>query len=233
MSVHGNSWPAALRNWSHAVALACCALSLCLVKVGLGGEGGNVLADAQIEQAGNEVRAGLEHTDEFIEKGRWDDAVETLFRIVENHGDALIEVPVSGGASELGFAKFIRLSEYCQRKVASWHTEAPEALAASRRRMDQLAHQWYQQAIDTGNESSLHRIVDELLLSSHGDQALLRLGELMLERGNHRLARHYWESLSPRLRVPAAVAEVLECRPGCDWWTALRRRPLDSAWPKI
>ncbi|MGM0488186.1 MAG: PQQ-binding-like beta-propeller repeat protein [Planctomycetota bacterium] len=223
----------AFGNSNRAATLACCALSLCFVNVGLAAGGENQLADAQIERAGNDVRSGLEHTDELIEKGRWDDAVETLLRIIENHGDALIEVPVSGPASELGFAKFIRVSEYCQRKMASWHTETPEALAAARRRMDELAHQWYQEAIDTVDESVLNRIVEELLLSSHGDQALLRLGELVLERGNHRLARYYWESLSPRLRVPPPVAEVLGCRRGCDWWTALRRRPLDSSWPKI
>ncbi len=45
----------------------------------------------QIEEAGNEVRAWLEHVNEFLKDGQWKDAVETLRRVMENRGDRLIE----------------------------------------------------------------------------------------------------------------------------------------------
>lgn len=219
------------RPWG-AILTCCAALYYLAGPVGPA-NGANRLADAQIEQAGNDVMGGLEHADEFMEEERWTDAVETLNRIIENHGDSLIEVPLSELASGLGYSKYVPVSEYCQRKLASWHTEAPAALDLYRRRMDPLARQWYEEATTAGDEVLLGRIVEELLLSSRGDQALLRLGELALERGNHGLARHYWQSVSPRLRVPDPVAKVLGCRPGCDWWTALRSRSLESLWPEI
>lgn len=52
------------------------------------------LADAQIEEAGNDVRAWLEHVNEFLKDGQWTDAVETMRRVMENRGDRLIETPV-------------------------------------------------------------------------------------------------------------------------------------------
>ena len=45
----------------------------------------------QIEEAGNDVRAWLEHVNEFLKDGQWKDAVETLRRVMENRGDRLIE----------------------------------------------------------------------------------------------------------------------------------------------
>ncbi len=191
------------------------------------------LAAAQVEQAGNDVLAGLEHTREFVKDGQWADAVETLSRIMENHRSELIEAPVSAPAKALGFAKFTTVGEHCQRELAAWHARAPEALATYRRRVDPLARQWYEQAIAAANEVQLQRIVDELFLSSSGDQALLQLGELALERGNYLLARSAWERLSRSLRVPPAVANAIGCAPGCSWWTALRGRPLDEVWPTI
>lgn len=209
-------------------------LVLCCVATGpMPVAGSNELADPQIEQAGNDVLAGIEHAEEFIKDGQWNDAVETISRLKENYGHELIEVPVSDLAGELGFARLIPVSTYCQRKLASWQRRAPEALSAYRRRVDQPARQWYEEAIASGNEKLLRRIVDELLLSGSGDQALLRLGELALERGNYTLARSSWQQISPQLRVPRPVAELLGCTPGCRWWAALRNRPLDQLWPQI
>ena len=51
------------------------------------------LADVQIEEAGNDVRAWLEHVNEFLKDEQWTDAVETLRRVMENRGDRLIETP--------------------------------------------------------------------------------------------------------------------------------------------
>ena len=114
------------------IAHHCCLAVLCWLVVPLGiecGEStlvrGDQLAEPQIELAGNDVLAGLEHTGEFIKDGQWSDAVATLIRIMENHGQALIQAPVTAPAKELGFAKFITVSEHCQRELASWHVQAP------------------------------------------------------------------------------------------------------------
>ncbi len=195
--------------------------------------GGEELSVAQVEQAGNDVLAGLEHATEFIKDAQWQDAVETVARLMENHGSALLPAPVSARAEALGHSKLATVSEHCQRELASWHHRAPAALAAYRQRVDDLAAQWLAAATRDRSEAQLQRIVDELLLSSSGDQALLLLGELALERGDYRGARFAWERISPQLRVPPAVARVLQCSPGCSWSMALRGRDLDALWPQI
>ena len=191
------------------------------------------LAEAQIQEVGNDVLAGLEHADEFIKGGQWSDAVETLARIMENQGEALIQVPVAASWKDHGFSLFVPLREYCQRELASWHGRAPEALATYRRRVDALADRWYQEALAAHSEVRLQRIVDELLLSSSGDQALLRLGAMALERGNYTLARRSWEGISLQLRVTPAAAQLLGCAAGRSWWSALRGRSLADLWPQL
>jgi outer membrane protein assembly factor BamB len=191
------------------------------------------LANAQVDEAGNDVRAWLEHVNEFVKDEQWTDAVETLRRVMENRGDRLIETPVDPQWQALGFAAYVPLSEYCQMQLASWHVRAPQALALYRQQVETLAARAYEEAIAQGSEGKLQRVADELLMSSVGDQALLRLGEIALERGNYTLARRYWESIHPQLRVFPAAARVLQCAAGGSWWSALRGRNWESRWTQL
>jgi outer membrane protein assembly factor BamB len=191
------------------------------------------LADAQIEEAGNDVRAWLEHVNEFLKDEQWTDAVETMRRVMENRGDRLIEIPVDAQWRTLGFAAYVPLREYCQMQLASWHARAPQALELYRQQVDGIATRAYEEALEQGSEIKLQRVVDELLLSSVGDQALLRLGELALERGNYTLARRSWESIHPQLRVFPAAARLLQCAAGCSWWSALRARDWEPRWAEL
>ena len=52
------------------------------------------------------------------------------------------------------------------------------------------------------------RVVDELFCSTWGDDALLALGELALERADYAAARRSWEQISPLLRDPIGPALV-------------------------
>ena len=98
-----------------------------------------------------------------------------------------------------------------------------EALAAYRRRVDPLAERWYRDGVANRDEALLRRVVDELFCSSWGDDALLALGELALERGDYAAARRYWEQISPLTRDPN----------GKPLWLALRGVDLDKHWPEI
>jgi len=191
------------------------------------------LADAQVDEAGNDVRAWLEHVQEFLKDQQWSDAVESLRRVLENRGDRLIETPVDPQWQALGFTAYVPLSEYCQRQLAAWHAHAPQALALYREQVQPVASRAYDEAIAQGSESRLQRVADELLLSAVGDQALLRLGEMALERGNYTLARRHWESIHPQLRVFPAAAQVLQCAAGCSWWSALHGRDWQARWPAL
>lgn len=191
------------------------------------------LTDVQVDEAGNEVRAWLEHVEAFLADAQWEDAVETLRRVMENRGDRLIETPVDAVWQARGFVAYVPLRDYCQKQLASWHTRAPQALTLYRQQVEGVAVRAYEEALAQGSEAGLQRIVDELLLSSVGDQALLRLGEMALERGNYTLARRSWESIHPQLRVFPAAAQVLGCVPGCAWWSALRGRNWEAQWSAL
>ena len=187
----------------------------------------------QVEEAGNDVRAWLEHVTEFLREKQWSDAVETLRRVMENRGDQLMAVPVDPQWQTLGFTALIPVREYCQMRLSAWRWSAPEALAVYRQQVDPLAKRLYDEAIAEGNEAKLQRLVDEMLLSSYGDQAALRLGEMALERGSYGLARRSWESIHPQLRVSGEAAGVLRCTVGRSWWSALRGRDWQSQWPAL
>lgn len=220
-------WPVRARR-AFLIAVCSAAVSMVLVRANAG-----ELADAQVEEAGNDVLAGLDHVNELLRGQQWEEAVESLRRVMEDRGDRLIRVALAPEWESLGFATFVRLSEYCQAQLASWHVRAPEALAAYRRRVDSVATQWYAEAVAERSEAKLRRVVDELMLSSDGDQALLRLGEMALERGNYTAARDYWERISAGLRVPVAAARLLNCPAGCSWWLALRGRSWEEMWPQL
>ena len=171
---------------------------------------------------------------EFLEDEQWADAVETLRRVMENRGDRLMETPVDAQWQTLGFAAYVPLSEYCQLQLAAWHVRVLRRLwrsTVSRWKASRCAA--YEEALAAGSESQLQRVADELMLSSVGDQALLRLGEMALERGNYTLARRHWELLHPHLRVFPAAARVLQCAAGCSWWSALRGRDWPARWTEL
>ena len=119
----------------------------------------------QLEEAGNDVRAWLEHVSEFLKEKQWTDAVETLRRVMENRGDQMIATAVDPQWQTLGFTSFIPVREYCQMQLAAWHWQAPEALAVYRQQVDPLAKRLFDEAVADGSEAKLQRIVDEMLLS--------------------------------------------------------------------
>ena len=62
-----------------------------------------------------------------------------------------------------------------------------------------------------------------MFCSSWGDDALLAIGELALERGDYDGARRAWEQISPELRDPQ----------GSSMWHALTGIDLEANWPEI
>jgi outer membrane protein assembly factor BamB len=185
------------------------------------------------DEVGHEERAWLAHVDEFITAGQWQDAVETLRRVMETRGERLIALSAGKAASGSEGELLVPLRVYCQMQIASWQRRAPEALKLYRQQVDERAARLVSEAGAERDAAGLQLVVDELLLSATGDEALLRLGEMALEAGNYTLARHCWESIHPSLRVLPAVARVVRCAPGSSWWLALRGRDLASLWPDL
>jgi outer membrane protein assembly factor BamB len=73
------------------------------------------------------------------------------------------------------------------------------ALGRYRQRVDALADEWYREGLAARDEALLRRVVDEAYCSSSGDDSLLALGELALERADYAAARRNWRQISPQL----------------------------------
>jgi len=187
----------------------------------------------QLDEADNISRSHLERVDRFLEAGGWDEAIETLRRVMDTAGDKMMQVPTDSPESSNGFYKYVTLRNYCQMLLVSLHTSAPEALELYRSRVDPVAERLHRQAVKDRDEEVLRRIVDLHFASSWGDDALLELGELEFGRGNFTQARAAWERISPLLRTQTSEAADPALPPGYPLWLALRGPDLDQAWQTL
>jgi hypothetical protein len=153
----------------------------------------------------------LEQARALAKDKRWDDAVDILRELAAERSDKVVD---------LGDGRYVSLQVACHLELALLPAEG---LAAYRRRVDPLAERWYRDGVAARDEELLRRVVDELFCSSWGDDALMALGELALERGDYPAARRYWEQMSPLMRDPA----------GQPMWIALREIELAEHWPQI
>lgn len=126
--------------------------------------------------------------DYLLEK-QWADAVDILMQISDEYGDSLY--PESTG-------RYLRVSEYCQNLLAGFPREA---ILIYREKVDPRAKRWFEQARAESSEQPLLNIVEQALMSSYGDDALYRLGEIAWEQGALSQARFYWRKLIPGVSV--------------------------------
>ena len=165
------------------------------------------LSDAvQVDEAPNNTLAHLERIDAFIGDQQWNEVVDALNRVTAESGDKLLPLTVTSDARDDldqpgGSRRYVPVSLWCQMRLAMTSQNAPEVLKLYRSQVDPLAKSWFDQSKDTHDEVLLKRIVNELFCSSYGDDALLTLGEIALERGQPATARAYWQRISPQLRA--------------------------------
>lgn len=188
--------------------------------------------EVYFDEAGNEQREQLRRAASFLADKQYDEAVETIRRVLETPGTKLIRA-VPGDHAPAEYSRYVSIQEYGHLQLAALAKSAPEALALYRSRVDPLAERWFKQGVGQRDAKLLARIVDQLFTSSFGDDALYRLGEFALERGEYDRARECWESLSPALRSPAKSKLLPGAAAGRPLWLALRGIDWDKQWPQI
>ena len=129
----------------------------------------------------------LARIDLLIEQRQWKDAVRVIMDLVDGDGTGVIRIDNDRGIS---------LRAWCHRLIAKL---PPKALALYRERIDTSARRWYRQAIANRDHNQLQHLIDRALCSSWGDDGLLALGELALERGDYQQARNAWQCISREL----------------------------------
>jgi outer membrane protein assembly factor BamB len=166
------------------------------------------LSDAvTLNRAETTVRTYVNRVRQYVADQDWDQAVETLRRVMEESGEKMIEVSPS---------RHISVRAYCQLQLTAL---PPEGLALYRSQVDPVARTWYQQGITERDPALLLRVVNQTLASSWGDDALYALGEMALEDGDCAAARAYWEKIIP-VEPPPGVA---------DTWLSVPDTELDLA----
>ena len=175
----------------------------------------------ELPETRNAAKNLLNQVDQHLQQKNWIDAIDTLARLHSDHGDELIaqgEDQVDLGSQ---YTYYVSLKRYLQRRVSQFSRQAPEFLETYRERIDPLARQVLNEARTSRDIAALAAGIETYFLSSYTDQALLSLGDLLLEQGRFNEARTAWERISPRFRTPEDPRGVLLAMPGQPLWVAV------------
>jgi outer membrane protein assembly factor BamB len=144
------------------------------------------LADTvQLNQADSTILGNFQRVKAYLADRQWDEAVETLRKVLEHSEDKLVGVTDR---------RYVSLRDYVHLQLASL---PPEALALYRSRIDPTARKWCEEGIARRDPRLLRNVLRQAFASSWGDNALTALGEMALESGDYTSARWYWERVVP------------------------------------
>lgn len=169
------------------------------------------LSPAQVSVVSSAIASRLDQAAILVRAKKWDEAVEIYRGLAGEQTDRVVAIDEN---------RFVNLDRFCQVQLARLPSPG---LAAYRQRVDTAAERLYRDGVAARDEKQLHRVVDEYFCSSWGDDALLTIGELALERGDFDAARAAWEQISPLLRDPN----------GRSLWLVLCGIDLNAEWPEI
>lgn len=154
-----------------------------------------VLAPAEVDLLDSAAATHLESARRFLAEKQWEEAVDAIRRVTEAGADRLVKVSEERPLAE-GFERLVPAREYCQWRLAALAKEAPEALAHYRKLVDPLAEKWLAESAARRDEKLLRQVIEQALVSNSGDDALLGLADMALERGEHAMSRHLLERIS-------------------------------------
>jgi hypothetical protein len=175
-------------------------------------------ATLSVDAVGDDVRKLLRQIDQMAADGQIDEAVDRLTRLMDQRGNLLIGTAEAAKSTDAAYERYVPLREVCQARLAAWADSQPGALALYRRRVDPLAERWFREAVEQHDEALLARVAEQMFASSYGDNALLRLGEIHLERGQYAAARRAWERISPALRAGPVLRADQVLHAGVQGW---------------
>ncbi len=156
---------------------------VCSLLIAVAGMAAESPSPPRLTEVRGTERVLLEKLTEAIRQSRPTDAMELIVRLLESNSPGVVAVDENC---------YIGLPEYCQRMLAKLPAEVLEQY---RQHADPLAAQWYREAIANRDSQKLQQLLDQMFCSSWGDDALLALGELALERGDYQSARTAWQRI--------------------------------------
>ncbi len=151
-------------------------------------------AAGELPAVSNTVERQLLQIDSLIEAKAYDEALTALEAILADN---------ETGFQRQDDGRHLSLHDLVHLRIAK---SPPEMLDIYRGRVDSIADSLFDEAVSERTEAPLRRIVRDYFNSTRGDDALLRLGELALERGDIDAARRWWLKMSPELTDPGGRA---------------------------
>jgi outer membrane protein assembly factor BamB len=186
-----------------------------------------------LDATDNVTLSQLERFEALLNDDQWQEAVEVLRQIMDEPGGRMIGVSSNDRTTPPRFPRYVSLNRYCQMKLVGLSRSAPEALAFYRSQVNPTAQRLFDRAIADDNESALRRLADRMFASSYGDDALLRLGEFALQRGDWTAARDAWQRISPLLRFPVQRDPAMRPFAGYPSWLLTRHLESDDQWREV
>lgn len=157
--------------------------------------GNELSSTVYVDEIASEQKGQLARVRQFIREDQWSEAADMLVRLAESDLRKLAEIE-SANTSATPFARqakhLVPLSDVLHQIVHRLAQQAPETLIEYRQRVDPLAKRWLESARKNRDPRQLEQLIEEAFHSSHGDEALITLGDWALERGDFHEARiHY------------------------------------------
>ena len=140
-----------------------------------------------------EVLRRLERLEWFAAHESWPEVCDLADELLAEPTDGWVEVEPN---------RYVGVREAVHRRLAVLPLAG---LAAYRARIDTLADDWLEQAVNDRDEALLQKVVDRAFCSAAGDDALWALGEIALERGDYQAARAAWQRIYPETASRGAL----------------------------
>jgi hypothetical protein len=123
----------------------------------------------------------------------WDQAEDGYYYLLNDFGEALVSLPPEAHGLATAWTS-MQMRRLCHTRIAALPAGP---LAAYRQRVDAEARRLLGLGRSNRDPAPLRQLVDEMLCSSFGGEALDLLGDLAFERGDFDEARHWWRLLAP------------------------------------
>ena len=206
-----------LRRTAGAVGRSCLTCALIYVGLFVLSSASNATPDPNIEipLADRSVRSRLEQADSLLAGGQTSEAVTVYIELMNAAPEGLL--PVSPN-------RYLSVRRAITLRLASM---SPEGIAVYRDRVGLAAEDAYRLAEADSGTKSVHEpdaweeLVEAYPLSLVADNAIDRLAQIALERGDFATARARWESLLPA-NVDRSDENELDSQP--------MNRPISTCW---
>lgn len=127
-------------------------------------------------------RLALEQIDQLIAAGAVDEVVPLIVRTIDEAEGRMVAVP-RGAEFESDIVRYIPLRLFLHDRLLRWGVSHGDVLEEYRRRTDGAAQARLAAVADAGDFEEATAAAEEIFATSFGDEALLRVSDLALERG--------------------------------------------------